>query len=153
MDFWDNEPGDSKPRRRRKSLKTFSLTPATFRGIWHWRVSAVSLSGPMATPLPAPAPPATCPLALTGGCPSPTGPGPHCARAPPRDAKAGLPEDLLFSHSFIEPFTYPFTHSLGKYFFIPAMHQALYEVFGVQIRGRHGQTFQGNLCSVHELPA
>lgn len=119
MDFWDNEPGDSKPRRRRKSLKTFSLTPATFRGIWHWRVSAISLSGPMATPLPAPAPPATCPLALTGGCPSPTGPGPHCARAPPRDAKAGLPQDSLFSHSFIEPFTYPFTHSFGKYFFYP----------------------------------
>lgn len=32
LDFGDNEP-----RRRRKSLKTFSLTPATFRGIWHWR--------------------------------------------------------------------------------------------------------------------
>lgn len=56
LDFGDNEPGDSKPRRRRKSLKTFSLTPATFRGIWHWRVSAISLSGPMFTP-----PPCSCP--------------------------------------------------------------------------------------------
>lgn len=34
LDFWDTHRGDPKPRRRRKSLKTFSLTPATFRGIW-----------------------------------------------------------------------------------------------------------------------
>lgn len=59
VDFWDTQRGDPKPRRRRKSLKTFILTPATFWGIWHWRVSAISLSGPVST-LPAPAPPATC---------------------------------------------------------------------------------------------
>lgn len=125
-DSGDNEPGDCKPRRRRKSLKTFSLTPATFRGIWHWRVSAISLSGPMSTSPPAPAPPATCPLAPRGGCPSLTGPRPHRARVPPQDAKAGLPQDSLFSHSFIEPFTYPLTHSLDKHFFITAMCQALF---------------------------
>lgn len=56
LDFWDTQRGDPKTRRRRKSLKTFSLTPATFRGIWHWRVSAISLSGPVST-LPAPVPP------------------------------------------------------------------------------------------------
>lgn len=51
LDFWDTPRGHPKPRRRRKSLRTFSLTPATFRGIGHWRVSAISLSGPMPTPL------------------------------------------------------------------------------------------------------
>ncbi|XP_036744809.2 bone morphogenetic protein 1 isoform X3 [Manis pentadactyla] len=37
LDFWDTLRGHPKPRRRRKSLRTFSLTPATFRGIGHWR--------------------------------------------------------------------------------------------------------------------
>ncbi|XP_059782920.1 bone morphogenetic protein 1 isoform X4 [Balaenoptera ricei] len=36
LDFWDTQRGDHKARRR-ESLKTFSVTPATFRGIWHWR--------------------------------------------------------------------------------------------------------------------
>ncbi|KAJ8798564.1 hypothetical protein J1605_016709 [Eschrichtius robustus] len=36
LDFWDTQRGDHKARRR-ESLKTFTVTPATFRGIWHWR--------------------------------------------------------------------------------------------------------------------
>ncbi|XP_028349980.1 bone morphogenetic protein 1 isoform X2 [Physeter macrocephalus] len=36
LDFWDTQRRDRKARRR-ESLKTFSVTPATFRGIWHWR--------------------------------------------------------------------------------------------------------------------
>lgn len=122
LDFWDTEPGDYKPRRRRKSLKTFSLTPATFRGIWHWRVSAISLSGPVSTPLPAPAPPATCPLAPRGGCPPHPHPwclGPTMSRPCPGTLKQAFLKDSLFSHSFIPPFIYPLTHSSGKYFSTP----------------------------------
>lgn len=105
LDFWDTERGDSKPRRRRESLKNFSLISATFRGIWHWRVSAIFLSGPMS-------PPRSCPSChlppwLQGEA---AHPHPHHARALPRDARAGLPQDSLFPHSFVQPFTYSLIH-------------------------------------------
>lgn len=81
LDFWDTEPGDSKPRRRRKSLKTFSLTPATFRGIWHWRVSAISLSGARVHPTPCSCPSCDLPPGSEGRLPTPT--PAHHVWAPP----------------------------------------------------------------------
>lgn len=121
LDFWDTQRGDPKPRRRRKSLKTFSLTPATFWGIWHWRVSALSLSGTVSTPAPAPAPLAPCSPSSEGGCHTPT---PTSVQAPAQDTVAGLPRDSLFYHLSVQPPINPRSHSRASISSTPPMCQA-----------------------------
>lgn len=106
MDFWDTQRGDPKARRR-ESLKTFSVTPATFRGIWHWRVSAISLSGPVSTLC-------SCPscnlLPWLPGEAAPTPPG----QSPAPGTSSGLLLSLLHSA------THSPTHSfIGQVFLLP----------------------------------
>lgn len=110
--LWDTQQGDHKARRR-ESLKTFSVTPATFRGIWHWRVSAISLSRPVSTPAPALL--ATCILGSQER-PSPPppcqSPAPGTAAGPPRGSRLAALTAAL-SH------TPPLSFSLGKYLYDP----------------------------------
>lgn len=102
LDFWDTKQGNSKPRRRRKSLKNFSLISTTFWGIWHWRVSAVSCLSPCS---PCPLLPLLQPAPSSEGRRTP----PPC-QGPTPDAAAGLPQDSLFSHSFIHSFSHSLIH-------------------------------------------
>lgn len=60
--LWDTQQGDHKARRR-ESLKTFSVTPATFRGIWHWRKRGQLCS-----------PPGDAPTSSNSECRKETGP-------------------------------------------------------------------------------
>lgn len=117
LDFWDTQRGDPKTRRRRKSLKTFSLTPATFRGIWHWRVSAISLSGPVST-LPAPVPPpATCSPGSEVRLPLPPPPM-------PKPCPGTLKQAFRRAHfSVTHPFSHPLTHAIihGQVFLLPLL--------------------------------
>lgn len=123
LDFWDTQRGDHKARRR-ESLKTFSVTPATFRGIGHWRVSAISLSQPVSTPC-------SCPFCNL----HPWLPGeaaPDHGRAPLR----ALKQPFLRARSSQHCTQHSLTHSLvhwASISFTPTMCQALYPVLGVQI--------------------
>ena len=99
--LWDTQQGDHKARRR-ESLKTFSVTPATFRGIWHWRVSAISLSQPVSTPAPALL--ATCILGSQKRPPLPSpcqSLAPGTVAGPPRGSRLSLPHSATLSHSVV----------------------------------------------------
>lgn len=147
LDFWDTERGDSKPRRRRESLKNFSLISATFRGIWHWRVSAIFLSGPMSPPLLLPLL-RPAPLAPRGGCP----PTPPPCQGPTQGCKSRSSSGFTFP-SFIRSAIHVFTHSLGKCFLFLLSARPYTRCLGCKYEEDVVKTFQRNLCSVHELPA